>query len=791
MKSSSKFWLLSTGILLSLLVTSQPLAVKADENSAVTPPSQTEAVTNPTVNSSLAVSDSTTEGNTGSSQAEMQTKAATLIVSQASTAPNASSVSSSSTSSAQTSNVETSSNSSDISASLSSKAPSVPLDSSKANVTIASSLSASGAIISPALTNGSIASQANGQDPVISTIEATGSVANDITGPATLDGINITIKANNLVPNNFLTPDGLHWSANTEVIPITGQTTGQISTENFGQTDGPTIPATTYTMNAGDSGRITNVGRTLAGTNLDLIYKVISTDESSWQAPAESTSDCPIGLAFTGEQNIANSDGNSIVALYYGANNVNLNYQIVAHNTNFQIPVLASFITTDIDMAQGVKTNLANLLTVIPKTTNLATDSSGVIYDTTSPDTDLNGQASLPYGGYLGVGFLSNFDYDFYSPAPVRSGNSYQYSQGVRYDLFGSALQAHLTTQVRDIVYLNYYDADENNQLIVPQHQFIWFPNVSWNVPASKFPHYAYGQESQHRNGNTIIVGDYYHIQSTVTYDYYGTDGIYLGQQSITGLYNKPYSVNVPYNFGNYYIKGSTTESGLYPKTDETLNVYYKYVPPIVYYNTSNPYATTYYANGYEYVPNYIAPVVYYAPTYNEYNSGGGYGYDGGTPYSGGNGYSSGAGYSSTSVASRGGYSLYVPQSAYYSKEAQLVAEEGERAEKADEGGFNLGEETRDAVLGKGMSEFSKWALYAEDDTGYGVIIDYGMQKAEGEDTADALTKTGAHFVLGEAGMAAGMAIPVPGLDVVAGFAFGFILNTGFDFLYDKLRRKR
>ena len=796
MKSPSKFWLLSTGILLSLLVYGLPLAVKADENLAVIPPSQTEAVTNPTVNSSLAASDSTTEGNTGSSQAEMQTKEATSQPSQASTAPSASSVSSSSTSSAQTSSGEASSNSSEVSTSLSSKsstskAPSVPLDSSKANVTIASSLSASGTIINPVLTNGSIASQANGQDPVISSISATGSVANDITGPATLDDINITIKANNLVPNNFLTPDGLHWSENTQVIPIMGQATGQISAENFGGTDGPTIPATTYTMNAGDSGRITNVGTTLAGTNLDLIYKVISTDESSWQAPAESTSDCPIGLAFTGEQNIANSDGNSIVALYYGANNVNLNYQIVVHNTNFQIPVLASFITTDIDMAQGAKTNLANLLTVIPKTTNLATDSSGVIYDTTSPDTDLNGQASLPYGGYLGVGFLSNFDYDFYSPAPVRSGNSYQYSQGVRYDLFGSALQAHLTTQVRDIVYLNYYDADENNQLIVPQHQFIWFPNVSWNVPASKFPHYAYGQESQHRNGNTIIVGDYYHIQSTVTYDYYGTYGIYLGQQSITGLYNKPYSVNVPYNFGNYYIEGSTTESGLYPKTDETLDVYYKYVPPIVYYNTSNPYATTYYANGYEYVPNYIAPVVYYAPTYNEYNSGGGYGYDEGTPYSGGNGYSSGAGYSSTSVASRGGYSLYVPQSAYYSKEAQLVAEEGERAEKADEGGFNLGEETRDAVLGKGMSEFSKWALYAEDDTGYGVIIDYGMQKAEGEDTADALTKTGAHFVLGEAGMAAGMAIPVPGLDVVAGFAFGFILNTGFDFLYDKLRRKR
>ncbi|ARD97914.1 hypothetical protein LLCRE1631_01360 [Lactococcus lactis subsp. lactis CNCM I-1631] len=593
--------------------------------------------------------------------------------------------------------------------------------------------------------------------------------------------------------NNFLTPDGLHWSANTEVIPITGQTTGQISTENFGQTDGPTIPATTYTMNAGDSGRITNVGRTLAGTNLDLIYKVISTDESSWQVPAESTSDCPIGLAFTGEQNITNSDGNSIVALYYGANNVNLNYQIVVHNTNFQIPVLASFITTDIDMAQGVKTNLANLLTVIPKTTNLATDSSGVIYDTTSPDTDLNGQASLPYGGYLGVGFLSNFDYDFYSPAPVRSGDSYQYSQGVRYDLFGSALQAHLTTQVRDIVYLNYYDADENNQLIVPQHQFIWFPNVSWNVPASKFPHYAYGQESQHRNGNTIIVGDYYHIQSTVTYDYYGTDGIYLGQQSITGLYNKPYSVNVPYNFGNYYIEGSTTESGLYPKTDETLDVYYKYVPPIVYYNTSNPYATTYYANGYEYVPNYIAPVIYYAPTYDNYD------YDGGYSYFGGNGYSSGGGYSNSNGTY---YPNYVPQSAYYSKEAQLVSEDNYNGGGSRNGENWWSDEGRDQVFGLGAEKFAQWGLMIGEESPVspivGPAITFGTELAKGKGIDDATAKSsaelGINLVVG--GMAtlaiAGTTALAPAIAIgVAAFIVMRGISIGYDYLYDHRRKRK
>ncbi|MCT3113117.1 cell wall anchor protein, partial [Lactococcus lactis] len=454
--------------------------------------------------------------------------------------------------------------------------------------------------------------------------------------------------------------------------------------------------------------------------------------------------------------------------------------------------VLASFITTDIDMAQGVKTNLANLLTVIPKTTNLATDSSGVIYDTTIPDTDLNGQASLPYGGYLGVGFLSKFDYDFYSPAPARSENSYQYSQGVRYDLFGSALQAHLTTQVRDIVYLNYYDANENNQLIVPQHQFIWFPNVSWNVPASEFPHYAYGKESQHRNGNTIIVGDYYHIKSTVTYDYYGMDGTYLGQQSTTGLYNKPYSVNVPYRFGNYYIEGSTTRSGLYPKTDETLNVYYKYIPPIVYYNTSNPYATTYYANGYEYVPNYIAPVVYYAPTYGYYG--------GGTSYSGDYGYSSGGVYSNSNGTY---YPNYVPQSAYYSKEAQLVAEErgygGELPGGGDSDNWLEGELGSQSI---GISGAIGWAKYGPELAGAsdfaggigGGFLTAGVELATGHDANDAMAKGFANagitlavgtLVTGAIAVAAPVAVAVG-----VGLAVSAALSFGYDWLYDHRKRR-
>ena len=331
--------------------------------------------------------------------------------------------------------------------------------------------------------------------------------------------------------------------------------------------------------------------------------------------------------------------------------------------------------------------------------------------------------------------------------------------------------------------------------LSFPQHQFIWFPNVSWNVPVSTFPHYQYGWQNQKTTGNIIHVGDYYHIQSTVTYAYYGTDGTYLGQESTSGLYNKPYSVSVPYNFGDYYIEGNKIRAGLYPKQDETLNVYYKYVPPIVYYNTSNPYATTYYANGYEYVPNYIPPVVYYTPTYD------GYGYVGGYSYSSGYAYSSG-GYSSSSGAY---YPNYVPQSAYYSKEAQLVAEEGGNnsskvnysTDKEDNSLLNFGESVWSSSLGeslKNVTRFAPWQISS--------FVDYGTQIVSGEDANDALNKTAVHAGLSAVGDVAGEYVAeeiggmlgtalAPGVGTIIGIGIGAALGVGFDFIYDKIKKRR
>ena len=53
---------------------------------------------------------------------------------------------------------------------------------------------------------------------------------------------------------------------------------------------------------------------------------------------------------------------------------------------------------------------------------------------------------------------LSGFNYTFYSPAPPRYGSSFDYSMAVRYDLFGSALQAKLRTRVNQHIRVEYLD---------------------------------------------------------------------------------------------------------------------------------------------------------------------------------------------------------------------------------------------------------------------------------------------------------------------------------------------
>lgn len=564
---SGKIWLFSSGILLIFVIGSIGLTAQADEVTSNTETTtQSSDVTtqsspvSPTVNSSLAASDSTTEELAVVSNMENTAQASSytnILTTESSTVDT---------------NLATQSNQSSIAISLTKASSESSINepaSTIANETTTTADVTTQTTATQAQTNNpttSLSSESQGKptnpsqskSPEITNIQVTGAVDNNATGSAVFDGVNITLQGKDITDDNLLDPSGLHWSDQTQVIAIKGTATGQLNQENFGVQDGPIIPATTYTMNDGDSGRITYVGKTLSGLDLDMIYTVASSDKDNWQAN-EGSDDIPQGLAFTGEQNIADSGGNSIVCLYNGANSLSLIYQIVKHDTTIEVPVVASFITADIDVAQGVQTNLANLVTILPQTTNLKQDGD-TIYDASPNYPGLDGVASLPYGGYLGAGFVSEFYYNYYAPAPERADDSYFFAQGVRYDLFGSALQAHMNTQIRQNFTVNYLD--EFGHKIQETDHYLGFTGQDYNLPIPTIPHYGFVNmtENDSVKNNPVINLIYNPNYYKTINNYYGTSDnnfyyqgtIYTPEISVSYPNSGQASINVAYQSKDY-----------------------------------------------------------------------------------------------------------------------------------------------------------------------------------------------------------------------------------------------
>ena len=174
--------------------------------------------------------------------------------------------------------------------------------------------------------------------------------------------------------------------------------------------------------------------------------------------------------------------------LYTEANTLGLHYKIVKHGTLDEQPVILSFISTDIDAAQGVQTDLANIVELIPKESGLKKSTDGVIYDGVPKMMLLNGSSDLPKGGYLGAGFLSSFNYTFYSPAPPRFNNSYDYALGVRYDIFGSSLQADILTRITQHIRVKYVDS--SGKELKKEEHYSGFTDKSYKVDSINIPKY-------------------------------------------------------------------------------------------------------------------------------------------------------------------------------------------------------------------------------------------------------------------------------------------------------------
>lgn len=123
----------------------------------------------------------------------------------------------------------------------------------------------------------------------------------------------------------------------------------------------------------------------------------------------------------------------------------------------------------------------------VPTESNFVKE-DGIIYDATSGVVGLNGSKDLPKGGYLGAGFISNFDYIFYSPAPKRVNDSYYYPIAVRYDIFGSSLQANINTRVSKPIIVQY--VDKQGKELRKAEFYKGFDDESYKVESLNIPNY-------------------------------------------------------------------------------------------------------------------------------------------------------------------------------------------------------------------------------------------------------------------------------------------------------------
>lgn len=300
------------------------------------------------------------------------------------------------------------------------------------------------------------------ETPYIKEYAVAGEYNRDKRGIEYFANITISLIGENLTDDHFLTEEGLHWSQRTETQLITGVELGNYDFSAF-PNEAPNREVKAYRIENGDSGRLTYVGKTKSGIDLDIVWTIIDSDKSDWEENSGylNTGTGVKGVAFTGEQFFRGGSGNSIAVLYNRASNLGINYKIVKHGTFEEMPVILSFISSDIDSAQGVETDLANIVEIIPPDSNLV-KKDGVIYDSQGGVVNLNGSTDLPKGGYLGAGFLSSFNYIFYSPAPLRVNDSYYYPIATRYDIFGSSLQAKTLTRINQHISLEYLDKQGN-----------------------------------------------------------------------------------------------------------------------------------------------------------------------------------------------------------------------------------------------------------------------------------------------------------------------------------------
>lgn len=217
-----------------------------------------------------------------------------------------------------------------------------------------------------------------------------------------------------------------------------------------------------------------------------------------------------------------------------------------------------------------METDLANIAQIIPKDGNLKIK-GGIIYDASNGVNGLNGSSDLPNGGYLGAGFLSSFNYTFYSPAPERMYDSYYYAKSVRYDIFGSALQANMMIKVNKHMSIQYVDIDGKE--IRPPSNYLGFTDEKYKFTIPEVSNYRIVDvRTNIKDPNNPILQFVYHPEYKVKINFVDEKGKKIAQ-------SKEFKElkNSLFRYEPADISGYTKPKGFYTVVNGQIEYTFKY----------------------------------------------------------------------------------------------------------------------------------------------------------------------------------------------------------------------
>ena len=231
-------------------------------------------------------------------------------------------------------------------------------------------------------------------------------------------------------------PTTIMWGPNTRVVVEKGSQIGTVDqlytgAGYWGRTNQPPNGTPLYSVNKGDTYRITNVGTLKDGTNLDLVLTIdLSSDNNTGGLH---------GIAFVNGDNVGSGSKmfkGTVTHLVTSSNFVRESVSYVKSGTNEKVEANTFTLWNDIDVRQGINELQSTNGAFLFPNSDLDVDGM-VVYAPWDDDVDGN---TTYRGSYMGLGRGSGFLLEYAYPYGGGKNSSGVYlpnAMGFRYDLLG------------------------------------------------------------------------------------------------------------------------------------------------------------------------------------------------------------------------------------------------------------------------------------------------------------------------------------------------------------------